>query len=451
MSSSHERTKPLRHVLVSTILCSLTLFVTNGCGEEPATSGSFESSLESAASMNRAAILDVTREELTPGVYHYSLLLRVGNAPNARLRLHRVVRERAPWQPQPTNKAVLLLHGDFSTFTSNFVPSRVSTSVPPGHGLAAYLAGQGIDVWGIDRRWTTAPADGASLSDFAEMGFAGALEDVGLALSFARWSRGMAGAGRERMFLAGFSRGGHLAYAYTAGESGRPPAQRHVRGLVPIDIYAELPPQEEALRQGACDRYAEERAQLEAGLYDSDNGFFIQLGTLANSAPSAPSPLFEGFTNRSALVAFAAQTFLLYAPRPGYHLAAGVLTGDEVATLRYSSETAVADWLAAAPPHQALAEIADSDALWCGEVSVPLLPPLSEITVPIFYLGAAGGFGDYGVYSTTRTRSADISTHIVRQLDPGSEVEDFGHVDLLYGTDAPTLAWQPLSEWILQH
>jgi len=452
MSLRHKRTRFEGCVGVSVFLCCLAGIATGGCGtEEPTTGQPFLSSLEETASESEGTVLSVAREELAGDVYHYSILLKVGDTPNARLRLHRVVRERAPWRPRPANQAILLLHGDFSTFMSNFAPLLASSAGQPRGGLAVYLAEQGIDVWGLDRRWTTAPSEGADLSDFAEMGFAGALDDVRRALALAREIRGRTGAGGDRLILGGFSRGAHLAYAYAAAEPQRPRAQRHLKGLVPIDIYAAIGPDDEELRQGACARRDEERAQLEAGMYDSDNGFFIELGRLASSAPSDPSPLFSGYTNRAALLTLVAQTYLFYAPKPGYHLAAGVLRGDEVIALKDSPEALFADWLASAPPHQALAEVADSDALWCGEGALPVSGNLGDIQVPLFYLGAAGGFGDHGVYTTMLIGSADVSTHVVRLLEAEREAEDFGHADLLFAADAPTLAWQPLAEWILRH
>lgn len=452
MSSSLMRMRSQRRALMSVFLCCLVGLSVGGCGrDEPADVDPFESSVAEVASTGGGAVLETTREEVARGVFHSSVLLRVGDTPNAQLRLHRVVRESAPGRPRPTRRAVLLLHGDFSTFTSNFLPAPPQAAKKSNQGLAVYLAEQGIDVWGMDRRWTTAPSEGASLSDFPDMGFAAALDDVGRALAFARAVRGLTGSGSERIFLAGFSRGGHLAYTYAAAEAQRPLAQRHLQGLVPIDIYAVIAPENESLRQGACARSREERALLEAGLYDSENGWFIQLGTLAMSAPHEPSPLLGGFTNRGALLTFAAQTYALYAPQPHYHMAGGVLTDGAATALRYSPEVTIAHWLSSAPPHQALAELADGDALWCGEEPPPVAGSLGDIEVPLFYLGAAGGFGEHGVYSTSLVGSDDVTTHIVRRLDATREVEDFGHADLLYADDAPALAWRPLAAWILRH
>ena len=95
-------------------------------------------------------------------------------------------------------------------------------------------------------------------------------------------------------------------------------------------------------------------------------------------------------------------------------------------------------------------ESADTDAQTCGDAPVLDLP-LSRIHVPLFLLGAAGGYGDHALYSTTQVGSSDVTTHVIRQLPPEREAEDFGHGDLLYATRADTLAWQPLLAWLTAH
>ena len=99
-----------------------------------------------------------TREHVTADIYHYEAVIPVGTEPNAAIRIHRVVREKAPYVPRNTRAGVMALHGDFSTFSTNFLP-----------GMAPYLAARDIDVWGVDRRWTNATDD---ISDFATMGVA---------------------------------------------------------------------------------------------------------------------------------------------------------------------------------------------------------------------------------------------------------------------------------------
>jgi hypothetical protein len=177
----------------------------------------------------------------------------------------------------------------------------------------------------------------------------------------------------------------------------------------------------------------------------------IQIGALAASAPSDPSPIVDGYTNRSLMLEFITQTYLYFAPTPAYHLAGGVLAGEASTALRYASEPVIDGWLASAPFHQALVESADGDALWCGDSPLPLEDHLADIAIPLFYLGMAGGFGDHGLYTTTLVASKDVTTQVIRRLAPAQEAEDFGHGDLLYATDAPDLAWKPLAAWILQH
>jgi hypothetical protein len=119
-----------------------------------------------------------------------------------------------------------------------------------------------------------------------------------------------------------------------------------------------------------------------------------------------------------------------------------------VAGLRETSEARVSSWFASSPPHQSMREAAELDAIWCGRTP---RPELSKIRVPLYYLGAAGAFGDHGLYSTTRVSSREVTTQVVRRLPPEREAEDFGHGVLLYAADAPALAWRPLAAWLRCH
>jgi hypothetical protein len=423
-----------------------------GCAlADPDPSGMAEPVAEAADPLTLAEVHDLQRVQVTADVYRYSFLLKVGATPNAQVRIHRVVREIAPWLPRPSASAVMLLHGDFATFTTNFAPAVVGAERPPSGGLAVYLASAGVDVWGLDRRWTTAKVDATDISDFAGMTFSAELDDIERALAFARASRVVTGSGPGRMILAGFSRGGQLAYTYAGRESQLPPAKRHLRGLVPLDVYARISPTDEDLRQNACIASFYDHQALADGVIDSDNSMVIQIGALAVSAPSDPSPIFHGFTNHGLMLEFITKTYDLFAPTPVYHLGGGVLAEGTPTALRYSSEPVIDRWLKSAPFHQALAESADGDALWCGDAPLPFEDHLADISIPLYYLGAAGGFGDHGLYTTTLVASTDVTTHVIRRLPVEREAEDFGHADLLYGSDAPLLAWQPLAQWILEH
>lgn len=384
-----------------------------------------------------ATPLPVTREPLTDDVAHYTFTVPVGDEPNARLAIHRVTRERGPWRPRATRHAVLFMHGDFSTFTSSFTD------------LATYLAEGGIDVWGVDARWTQAPPDeGADVSDFAAMTAAQRIADTELALAFARATRLVTGSGLERVVLSGFSSGAYLSYLVASVDAARPAWQRQVKGLVPIDSWAAIDPAIPGLEDDVCFGRDLAQADFDAGLVDSANGFQIQLGTLALTDPDGPSPN-PRFTNLGRMFNFVGRTFLFTFATPWYHLAAGTIVDNTVTSLRESPPEAIAGWLAAAAPHQAWRESLDLAIQLCGRGPLPVDAPLGRITVPLLYLGAAGGYEDYGLYATTQVRSSDVTTLVVRRFGPERAGEDFGHADLLFATDAPALVWAPLAAWIL--
>lgn len=372
--------------------------------------------------------LGFSREHVSADIYHYELVLPIGDTPNAALRIHRVVRERAPFVPRRTQRAAMLLHGDFSTFATNFLP-----------GMAPYLAGRDIDVWGLDRRWTLATDD---VSDFGDVGVAREVDDLRIALAFARAMRGSA----HKLALVGFSHGAQLAYTYAAVGGG---AAEHVDGLVALDFYREL--EDAEMRTQFCDFAAFEYQLVADGTIDSPNDFLVAVGDLARTAPEDPSPFFDGMTNREAMLMLVGQTYFFVPFAPRYHLAAPILDGGAVTGLRESPEATIANWLASATPHQSMREAADFDQQLCGGGPQPVAAPVSAIRVPLLYVGAAGGAGALGIHTTTLVSSTDVTTMIVQRFGDDRQAEDFGHADLLYATDAPALAWQPIANWLVHH
>jgi len=393
----------------------------------------------SAAAPAAASPLEIVREHVVDDVWHYSLLVPVGEGPNGAIRIHRVVRERRPWFPRPTPHAVMLLHGDFSSFVTNFLPAG---------GLAEYLASRDIDVWGVTRRWALAPEE-ADLAGFEAMGIVQEVQDTQIALAFARATRLVTGSGLERLTLGGFSRGGHLAYVVASVDAARPSGQRQVKALVPIDVYAAIDPADGDLLANACIGRDLEQEVVDAGIVDSDNFFQIELGELALTDPDGPSPN-PRFTNLGRMQNFVGRTWLFFAPTPDYHLAGGRLVNGFIAELRFSSDETIAAWLADASPHQPWAESLDFSKLLCNGGPLPIDAPLSRIEVPLFLLAAQGGYGAHALYSTTQVASTDVTALVVSA--PGlADREQFGHADLLFAADAPALAWEPLAAWIRSH
>jgi hypothetical protein len=429
-----------RHLLV---LACVTGCVTGDPDVDPVASSL------SASSLDPAAAPGFRRDHVTADIYHYELVLPVGRTPNAAVRVHRIVREAAPFVPRRTAHAAMLLHGDFSTFVTNFAPT-LGDPASPAPGLAPYLAARDLDVWGVDRRWTL-PGAAGDISDFAAMGVAQELDDLRTALAFARGVRLAGGSGGGTLALVGFSHGAQLAYTYAAVEAARPPAQRHTGALVALDFYGDYGPAQAADRAQTCDFSAFEYELVAGGVVDSPNDFLISAGQLARTAPAEASPLLDGLTNREALLLTVGQTYLFAPFAPFYHLLSPILDGDAAVGLRETSEAAAAAWLAGASAHQAMRESADLDALLCGEGVPPVDAPLSRIRVPLLYLGAAGGVGSLGLHATTQVASTDVTTLVVQRFGPAQRAADFGHADLLFADDAPALAWQPLAAWLAHH
>jgi hypothetical protein len=399
--------------------------------------GDDQAAIVAVAPGEGAAVLALERTVLTGDIAEWSVTLQVGPEPADRVRLHRVVRERAPFVARKSGGGAMLLHGDFSTFDTNFGGEA---------GLAAALAAKNLDVWGVDRRWTLLGA-GDDLGSLVDQGFAVGIADTRIALAVARGVRALGGHGAGRLALIGFSRGAHIAYAYAGDEATRPAAQRHVDALVPIDIYARLDAADEALRQGACARAQEEEDLIAAGMPGADNSFFQLIGGLAAELPDDDSPVFPGLTNRGALLTIVGQTYQFYGPTPSYHLAAGVIEDEAVVDLVHAPATRIAEWFAAAPAWQSQREVADSDALWCGD-EPPFDDHLAAVAVPIYSLAAAGGFGEHTLASVEATASNDVTAVVV--TDQVDAALDVGHADLLFGDDAAA-AWAPLADWLLAH
>jgi len=396
-----------------------------------------------------AQVTQVTRDRLAGDVFHYAFTVRVGSTAHASIRLHRVVRECGAWRPCPTVTGAMLLHGDFSSFGSNFAPVILDAKGNPG--LAVFLAQEGVDVWGLDRRWALIDAADPDLGDLAGMGLAQEVDDIGRAVAIARLARLFTGSGPGRLHLIGFSRGGFLAYVAAAVDATRPPALRGVKGVVPLDIWAAIDPADVATRELICEFASFDRFFQDQGFIDSPNDFFITVGQLALTAPDDASPLNPARTNRQVALRIAAQTYRIFNPTERYHLAAGVIVDGFPTGLRESSEADILRWFARASPHQSNLEVTETDEAWCGQAAPAVPYDLRRITVPLFLIGAAGGFGDKAIYSTTVVGSRDVSTLVVRRFGPERVEEDFGHGDLLFAADAPALVWGPLAAWLTRH
>ena len=392
------------------------------------------------------AYKNAERRALTADVAEYTFTVRVGNGPFDEIALHRVVKESAPGNPVAANNAVFLAPGDIWNFRAAFLTGA--------HSLPVFLAERGVDVWGIDYRWTRVPGNTADTSFMRTWGLEQDASDLGFALGVARHARAATGSGFGRLFLLGWSRGGQIGYAYLNGESQLPPGQRNVRGFIPVDIYLKTDvPQLQAF---ACQRQQNTEAAIGVGQDANPTGGLISvLGTLASVDPNGASILNPALTNRQAGLLVGAATFTLQGglePAPFYHFTGGVFDQNGVpAGLLYSNESELFSFEQAASAFQPNRELADADAATCGATDVAFDDHLSDITVPVLYIGAGGGFGEYGLYTTTLLGSTDVQSVIVNKVAPALRLFDYGHADLFLAGDADAQVWQPMFDWINAH
>lgn len=402
------------------------------------------------------ALNGLERRHLTRDIFEYTFSLKVGAGEHDLIRLHRVVREAEPGVPRQVPHSVFMVHGDIWGFDGAFLGSTLSANVPREQSIGVFLAGRGVDVWGVDLRWVQVPAGTADFGFMKGWNIQTHVGDLASAIGVARAVRGATGSGSAPVALLGWSRGGVLAYAYANAETRLPAESRQVSALIPVDVAFKFNPEHEEQRAAACRRYTTSKLQYDAGQSHSTLGVLAQtLGLLAATEPNAASvvPAFAGLTNEQAALLLMTSTHLLLAPNPpvpAYHFTAGEFNLLGLPTgLQYTREAYLYDFLQAAAPFQSFAEQVESEAVWCGDIDTPYDDHLGEINIPVLYVGAEGGFGSYGVDTLGRLGSTDVSAHLVRLHPARSRAAEFGHADLFLADNARELVWNPIHNWIV--
>lgn len=393
------------------------------------------------------SIRHVDRTVLGEDVVHYRFEVVVGPGRFDRIRLHRIVREKHPWQPIHTATGLLMLPGAPNTVEMIFIEPLISPAPTWDHAVSVFLAKHNIDVWAMDYRWGLVPDKTKNFKFMKDWGLQRDVDDAKIALSLARLIRGATGQGQGKIHLLGFSYGTWVAYPVVNQETQLPHSLRNVKGLIPVDAGVTFAAGE-PFRDLLCDLLPQDQARYDAGTYNDDSSVLKQIGDLARSAPDDPSPFADGFTNyQFALFVGASITY-----PPSWHFVAGIFNDSGITTgLQYTDPWLWIDVERAIPLYFPVLGDIDQEKLTCYDVVAPFDDHLAEVTLPILYVGAAGGFGERGYYAVTLTASTDITKFIV-QLHPNNEPElDFGHAELFTATNAETLVWQPILDWLVAH
>jgi pimeloyl-ACP methyl ester carboxylesterase len=400
-------------------------------------------------------VLHSDRTQLEDNIAHYRYDVAMGPGQYDVVRIHRVVREMRPNKPVNTRDAVMLLPGNPNSFEGIFMAPLVTGVSEMDHSIVMFLAQNDIDVWGMDYGWALVPMDE---SDFGFMGQWGLAKDVAhaeAALSFVRSLRVATGQGNGKLHLLGLSYGGQVAYPLVGEETLQPRGLRNVKGMIVLDIGVKLG--NEGDSEFYCAMAEIDQALLEQdppGSYANDIGLGFQwLAYLALTAPdeTSPFPEFYPLTNWQAALFLGARTELVTGQF--WHLVGGYL--DEYGIpggLRFTDDSLWVGAMGASfPPYYPRRIDVDTDQLLCGTVDTPFDDHFAQITVPILHVAAKGGFGPSAFASTALVASRDVTTITVQRLSDADEAMDFGHVDTVLATEAETLVWRPILDWIMAH
>lgn len=394
-------------------------------------------------------IFDVSRTELGDGVAHYQFKLRVGDGAFDVVRVHRVVRERRPHRPVRTKAAVFMVPGALLDFDSIFLTAGAD-DVNADTSVALFLATKKIDVWGIDLGWTLVPEETVDFSFMQGWGIQRDVDHTRDAMAVARVFRWLSGQGFGRIHLLGFSYGVHVAYAAAGQETQQPRRRRHISGIIPVEAVFKYAPEDEMFKQFTCASAAGVQGLLDAGVFQNSDAIFLaQLGALAMQAPDDMSPAIPGFTNFQAAL-FTGVANPPTAPLFHFFGAEFNEAGIPIGYL-YSDPARWISMMTSLPPYQPFQGFYDFFATNCDEEDVSFDDHLADIELPILYLGAGGGTGTLGQFTSSLTASRDITNITISLQEPENRLIDFGHVDLFVGDEAKDLAWQPLRKWLVDH
>ena len=416
--------------------------------------GSDFSLLQSAQTKKSQGLLGVERRDLGNGIAHYSFKVCMGPGQFDVVRIHRVVREHSPFHPVNTKGDVFMVHGSSQDFDDIFLTAG-SPTINAQTSSPVYLATNNIDVWGIDLAWTLVPQGTTDFSFMKDWGVEHDVDHTLAAISIARLIRGLTKQGFGRTNLLGFSYGGFVAYAAAGRETQQRRILRDIKGIIPVDALMKYAPGNETSRLANCAQAAGILNGINNGIYQNQQGINLApFGVLATTNPGGLSPIIPGLTNFQAGLFAGTNTYAFpNSIAPFWHFIGGDLSSPAGIpnALLYSDPSRWFQLLMSLAPYQPQLTMYESRACPCNETNVTIDDHLGDISVPILYLGAGGGFGALGDFTTSLTASSDITNYTVSLQPGGNRFKDYGHADLFMGTNAANLVWEKLRQWLLVH
>ncbi|MBN2171849.1 MAG: hypothetical protein JW819_11080 [Candidatus Krumholzibacteriota bacterium] len=404
--------------------------------------------IDLAAGERCGLIEDFAREVIVGDIAHYKMTVRFGEGEHDRFGLHRVVKERHPFRPIRARRNLFAVHGTPGHFEVMFLFGSV-TSAPDDQSIAVFLAQNDIDVWGIDQAYTLVPEAVADFGFMADWGMQFDVDNLRSGLAIARFTRLLTGSGFGTMTVMGYSTGLLTGFSALNHETQLPRWQRQIGAFIPVDNYVKTDDPDWIASESA---YLQDIiAWLDAGFYANDYGLLFQtFGYLGETDPDGESPIIEGVTNLQAALIAGAQTGLLFGFPGDLHFLAGVFDDGMPVDLAYTPLVQYLEWLQGFNNYGSNLFEYDFTGIHCDQVELPFDDHLDQIDVPVFFLGAGGGWGDMMGYTASLLTGCDDVTSLTVSLTD-EMLLDIGHVDIYTASDAQTLFWQPVLDWLEAH
>lgn len=290
------------------------------------------------------------------------------------------------------------------------------------HNLWIFLARRGVEVFTLDYRtnFASASEDPVALASMKAWTTEAFVEDIKAASALAR-----AESGRAQVFVAGFSRGVFLAYAYACAE---PDA---VKGLIALDGQfksfapkSAYEPAEDLLKIESAAAWATDVS----GRLGWEGRKQLMDAVALNPSGPATDPKYKTIGEQLAnLLQFAWGPGALANPLGGQsrpEVLARLMGGYD----RYYP--AVQD-----PDGKRMGDRSDDPATTLDDL-------WGEMKTPILYFGNAKMAGDWllnGIYSAQKSGSSDVTVHVL---------EGYGHLDVLVSDHAKREVFEPTWAWI---
>ncbi|MGB3552521.1 MAG: alpha/beta fold hydrolase [Candidatus Binatus sp.] len=337
------------------------------------------------------------------GIYEWTFRSTVGKSPFDKIALHRVAKG---WNP-PAHPDAVVLYLPGTNMNGELALED------PRYSFQVYLAGQGVDVWSMDYRTHFIPPQTpqSDLSELANWTNDLFESDIDAAAKFVSEKTG-----RDKLFVAGFSRGVEFAYLYAARHPDR------VKGIIALDGFIPSHPMR--------------AAPVTAGHYADDIGgehltydkrYKLMQMVIENPDQPAPIPKYKTARENLEHVVYGAGGFFggnggLANPQGGFSDAV-VLAKLLIGYDRY--------WPA----------VQDGESPFSPE----LLAALKASKIPVIAFAST----NFGSQWPGQVEAAANSTGAP---DPSfAKFDNWGHLDVLAGTKSESEVFAPTVAWIKQH